>query len=426
MTKLKDIHLKPIDIFLVVSLGITLLFITMNIYYDGILFEKCVLSSSFLFSDYYYHIAGSSDTSIMYSYGDPYSFPPFAYFMYSLLWSLNPYKDSESILHWQNYRDADNSLVVFVIYNMLLIVLLIYCIIQYFDKLNAKYVILLPTALLVSYPFMCTSIQRGNVVILVAILLAFSWLWMDSDNRIKQELALLFIAVSAGFKLYPALIGIVYLKRKEWKKAFRLVLYGIIAVFVPFIFFGGLSGMRSLIHTLTGFASYIDPNKTNTVCGMAKWIGLKLNMSDPYANTFGIMINYMFFAASLLFFFLSKKKWQEALFLSGILVSFLPSNWEYTLVYYVPVLFLFIKENNIDITKNKLSTNIWLTAHSVAFGMIFSVNFIMLYYRYGMLSGIFTITYLLIGANMLAVMRERLSPLPPENDRLFCSSRTSP
>lgn len=128
----KILHLKPIDVFLAVSLGITSMFIILNIFGNGILFEKCMMSSSFLFSDYFYHIAGSSDTSIMYTYGDPYSFPPFAYFMYSLLWSLNPYKDSESILNWQNYRGADNALVVFVVYSMLCMMLLIYSINQFF------------------------------------------------------------------------------------------------------------------------------------------------------------------------------------------------------------------------------------------------------------------------------------------------------
>lgn len=132
MSKIINVRLKPIDVFLIVSLGITSLFIIGNIFTNGLLFEKCVMSSSFLFSDYFYHIAGSSDTSIMYSYGDPYSFPPFAYFMYFFLWSLNPYTDGESILNWQNYRTADNALVVFVIYNMLIMMLLIYCINQYF------------------------------------------------------------------------------------------------------------------------------------------------------------------------------------------------------------------------------------------------------------------------------------------------------
>lgn len=253
---------------------------------------------------------------------------------------------------------------------------------------------------------MCTSVQRGNVVILVALLLALAWLWMDSPNRIKQEMALLFIAAAAGFKLYPALVGVVYLKRKEWKKAFRLILYGVIVIFVPFLFFGGYRGMVGLIHTLTGFASDINADKTNTVCGMAKWLGLKLNMTDSVANTFGMVTGYLFFIISLLFFFFSKKKWQESLFLSGILVSFLPSNWEYTLVYYLPTLFLFMKEYDGDLGRNRLKTNIWLIFHMVSFGMVFSVNFFMLYYRYGLISGIFTVTYIMIGVNMLNVLYE--------------------
>ncbi len=243
----------------------------------------------------------------------------------------------------------------------------------------------------------------------VSLLLALAWLWMDSENRKKQEMALVLIAVAAGFKLYPALIGVVYIKRKEWKKVFRLILYGVIAVFVPFFFFGGIEGLMHLVHTLTGFATYIDAGKTNTVCGMAKWLGLKLNMIDAAADIFGVLIGYLFFVCSIIFFFLCKKKWQEALFLSGILVSFLPSNWEYTLVYYLPVLFLFMKEYDGNLRGNRWKINIWVTFHMVSFGMVFSVDFLMLYYRYGLISGIFTITYVVIGINMLIVLGERIA-----------------
>lgn len=408
MKKIGIRNVKPIDVFLFISLSITVLFIILNIFTKGALFEKCVMSSSFLFSDYFYHIAGSSDTSIMYSYGDPYSFPPFAYFLYSLLWSLNPYKDSESIMNWQSYRDADNALVVFVIYNMVTMILLIYCINQYFESHELKYSILLPLALLISYPLMCTSVQRGNVVLLVAILLALAWLWMDSESKIKKELALLLIAVAAGFKLYPAVVGGAFLKRKEWKKAVRLVVYGVLVIFVPFLFFGGYEGMKSLIHTLNGFATYIDAQKTNTVCGMAKWLGLKLNMSETLAETFSVVINNLFFVVSMVCFFFSKRKWQEALFLSGILVSFLPSNWQYTLVYYIPVLFLFLKEYDGDLKKNGWKTNAWIIGHASAFAMVFSVDFLMIYYRYGLVSGIFTVTYLMIGINMINVLAEKI------------------
>lgn len=409
MDKLKKINLKPIDLFLIVSLGITLLFILFNITTKGMLFKECVMDSPFLFSDYFYHLAGSTDDVNVYSYGPPYAFPPFAYLIYYLLWSFNPYRDSGGITNWQNYRSADNALVVFVIYNMLIMMILVYCVNQYFQERNTiKNEILLPTAILVSYPFMCTSIQRGNIVALVAIMLSLAWLWMSSESKVKQELALVFIAFAAGFKLYPALIGIVYIKRKEWKKAVRLIIYGTIVIFLPFIIFGGYKGAIDLYHTLRGIASYINPNKTNTVCGMVKWLGLKFNMPDSSANILGTIVNYIFLVSSLLFFFMSKRKWQEALFLNGILVSFLPSNWVYTLVYYLSTFFLFMQEYNEDMRSNEWKTNAWIIAHVIGFGMIFSVDFLMVYYKYGLITGIFTITYLLIGMNMINILYERV------------------
>ena len=98
MIKKKLNQLSPFDIFLLVSISISTLFILAAIFTSKY-FDALVMDSSFLFSDYFYHIAGSSDTANMYSYGDPYSFPPFAYLMYSLLWNLTPYKDGESILN---------------------------------------------------------------------------------------------------------------------------------------------------------------------------------------------------------------------------------------------------------------------------------------------------------------------------------------
>lgn len=269
---------------------------------------------------------------------------------------------------------------------------------------GVKYGIFLPAALVMSYPFMCTAVQRGNSVVLAAILLALAWAWVDDENGIKRELALLCIAAAAGIKIYPALAGLVFVKRKEWKKAARLIIYGIVVIVVPFLFFGGYEGMRNLFQNLTGLAVSISPERTNTVCGMAKWLGQKLNMNEQASDLFASAANSLFFVLSLFSFFLSKKRWQEALFLSGILVSFLPSNHEYTIVYYLPALLLFMKDNDGDLRERGKKTGIWQALHAVIFGMIFSVNYFMLYYRYGFLSGIFTITYFLIGVNMLDIL----------------------
>ncbi len=119
-------------------------------------------------------------------------------------------------------------------------------------------------------------------------------------------------------------------------------------------------------------------------------------------------VNYLFLAVSIFCFFLCRRKWQEALFISGVLVSFLPSNWEYTLVYYLPVLFLFLKEYDMPLSGMCRAGKIWTTFHSITFALVFSVNFFMLYYRYGLVSGVFTVTYLVLFVNMVGVLWEWL------------------
>ncbi len=91
-----------------------------------------------------------------------------------------------------------------------------------------------------------------------------------------------------------------------------------------------------------------------------------------------------------------------------MLVSFLPSNWEYTLVYYLPVLFLFLKEYDMPLSGMCRAGKIWTTFHSITFALVFSVNFFMLYYRYGLVSGVFTVTYLVLFVNMVGVLWEWL------------------
>lgn len=408
MVKERIRNIEILDIFLLISLGITFLFVVGNALNGGIFWNKLVMDSTFLFSDFFYHIAGSSDTSIMYSYGDPYSFPPFCYLLYTVLWSLNPYKDSESILNWRNYRDYDNMLVVFVMYNILCIILLLYCIREYMKKNGFKYDVLLPVALVFSYPMMCTSIQRGNVCLLVAILFSFAWLWMDDKSKMKQEIALVLFACCAGFKLYPAIFGIIYVKRKEWKKVGRLIVYGIIAVFAPFFIIGGGEGAKDLYKTLTGFATYIDPDRANTVCGMGKWLGLKLDMTEAVAESFGIGINYVFFVGMILMFFMAKKKWQEALFLTAILVHFIPSNYEYTSSYYLVVLLLFLQENKGKLYEKSRKEKCYLIIHGLLFALLFSTDFLMIYYRYGLISGMFTVMYVMIAVNIVSVFVEKM------------------
>lgn len=127
-------------------------------------------------------------------------------------------------------------------------------------------------------------------------------------------------------------------------------------------------------------------------------------MSEALAENFGIGINYVFFVGMIVMFFLAKKKWQEALFLTAILVHFIPSNYEYTSVYYLLVLVMFLRENEGSLCDKTWKQRIYIAGHAIGFSLLFSADFLMIYYRYGLISGIFTVMYLLIAVNIVNVL----------------------
>lgn len=397
MKLVRKITDNPLNFFLALSIFISVSGFAVNIITHGYVVEKLMMSDSFLFSDYFYHIAGSSDTEGMYSYGDPFSFPAFAYFLYSFLWSLIPYHSENGILYYRDYMLSGNALVIYVVYSMICMTLLVFTITEYFKKLSPKYTLLMPLAILFSYPVMCTSIQRGNSSLPVGIIIALAVLWMNDSSRVKQEAALVLIAVAFGFKMYPAIFGLFYIKNREPKKLFRLALYCCLAFFIPFLFFGGINGIGNLIHTWTSFVSTGDPQKTNTIWGLFKYATLKLHFSEAVAELIGKVGQYIFFVISIICFFMSKKRWQEVLLLIGILVSFLPSNWQYTSVYYLCATFMFLSETEHFSGNSPLLS--WI--NTVGFALVFSMDWLMVFFRYGVTTGIFGVTYIILLANMI-------------------------
>lgn len=393
-------NLSPLDLFLFISLTITGCFFIANWIKDGGVLKQCVLSAYDEFSDYFMHVVACADRKNLYSLSESFCFPPLAYCMYLLLWKMNPLSGND-ILEWRDFKQSDNALFVFVTYNVIIVILFLYCIICYYNSIKAKYVLLLPLAIFFSYPVYCTSIQRGNSVMLVSLMTAFAWLWMDSDSKIKQEIAMVLIAVAAGFKFYPAIIGVVYIK--DYKKLFRLIIYGLIAVFVPFVFFGGIDGARNLINILLNLSATDVMYRYGTVRGMVETISSQnFKMDVDLAYTIGGIAENVFLVISLVSAFYAEKKWQRVLFFSGILASYVSSSWMYTSVYYMPALLMFLKENKQNIKES--IDKAWLILNILCFSLMFSIPFFFIKIFPGQIyEGVFAVSYILLFVNEIYV-----------------------
>lgn len=358
-------------------------------------FSKVVLTEN-NFSDYFAHVAMASDPQNLYKYAPASCFPPLAYCFYYLLWKINPYIQQDR-WEWEAWRAADNNLLILIMLSILLSILLFYLIARFFagSNLTLEIQLMLTILILFSYPFFCTSLQRGNSVGFVAMLLGYAVLFKDSDSKVLRELALIFIAVATGFKVYPACFGLLYLKEKRWREAVRLILYGIFFFFAPFAFFGGIEGLTLFVAQMLEREQRIVM-KWGTIRGVINIFMNHFNVLEELGNSIGVIAEGLFLLVSIIMIFFSRKKWKSLLYLAGIMMLWIPTNWMYTTTYLLPAFLTFLTEKKTN--ENKYLVFFYILMFSVIFGLpgFFANVQISNSLDFGMYGGVYMVVYALL------------------------------
>lgn len=404
---------KYIDCFLAVSVINTVFFFCVNYIKKGVYAKQVFLSWQNQFSDYFWQISLMVDRQNVYNTGAP--FPPFAYLMYYFLWMLNPIRELDFI-DWEGFKNFENNLTFFLLYNVVQIILLVYVIRKVLDFETEEKRMFFSISICLSYPILATSLQRGNSVFLTTIILIMAWHLIDKSESLKKELGLFLISIAAGIKMYPALCGIYFIKKREKRTTIRLLLYGLLIFLIPFIFFGGTDALKKLIENYIHRMGTSEPHLC-TFKGLAyfifnQYLGAKDETALLYA---GIFSNLMLFLL-LFFFFITKLKWKEILFLAGIFSAYIPTGWMYTSVYMLIPLLFFLKSHNGYIDKQFINI-----IYCVLFGIIFSICQPLLYNPiYGIHGGVFlAITLLLIIAMAESFYKELWPRFSKDPSSLF-------
>ena len=89
-----------------------------------------------------------------------------------------------------------------------------------------------------SLPF-SSAVSSGNPMILAVALTTVYLFNYNSENSRDREVALICLGIAAGLKMYPCIFGLLTLYRGNLKETLRLVIYGLVFVFLPFLFFKG-------------------------------------------------------------------------------------------------------------------------------------------------------------------------------------------
>ena len=329
--------LSPISlVYLLFSVGTAAMLLSL-VLSRGEFLEKIVYDFSY-FVDFYDHIRRFYlNLGMVYEEGMHASFPPLAYMLYYLV-SCVLYK--ENIGNPDGLNQSASGMLVFCMLLVMFTAAFLY-VFLYFCRLKKQGMKeWLAFMLLISYPFWL-AIERGNMLLLVLLVMLLAMAWMNSEKGWQREAALILFAIAAGLKLYPAIFGVLYLAEKRYKEAGRLILYGLFFFFAPFVFFHGMEGFRAFYRNISAVGSGATGV---TIVGLTGRIAEKLGMGLAQGHAVGRGLSYLYFVIVLLFCFWVKRSWKTILLLTSLMIVFVAASGTYCLIYAVIPFVCFLNE----------------------------------------------------------------------------------
>lgn len=320
-------------------------------------------------TDFSRHVFFASDLNTVYETGETLAcFPPLAYILFHLVYRMVPTPPGG--YDWLSYVSSPYISIMYIML-LLLTVLAFAGLILKITGRSPGECMLCCGLLVCSLPFFMGAIERGNPVFLTLVIILAGLCLKDSPSAAGRECALLLLACAVNFKLYPAVLGLIYLKEKRWKEALRFVVYSVLLFFVPFIWTGGLSGLKAYFNNLSGLSSMTATEYSSFMHITFSILGrLGAGMGTAYAA--GRIAGHICLIILLILAWITRVKWKELLFLSLIMSYYLPGNYRYTAVFMAIPLLFYMRDGNRDCGRED-GRAVMELLYMYLFGLLFTV-----------------------------------------------------
>ena len=227
---------------------------------------------------------------------------------------------------------------------------------------NEKWLFILLTVF--SAP-MLFEIERANTIIYALVFILGFLAFKDSKNPWLREISLIFLTCAAGVKVYPALFGLLLIRERRWLDALKTVLYGIIIMFVPFVFFGGFSIIPKLFATLNagnGIAFSTGVGFKVDLINVFRMIGLAFHFKDSVVISLAGKSSYFLILLAIPAILSIRKTWKAVTILCCMIIVTPAFNYYYALIYIIPAVLLFLDEEK---------TNKWDYLYAAIFSLMY-------------------------------------------------------
>lgn len=354
------------SLYLVLSLALVFLMIFAFLISKGQSIKYLVwhIDSPGIFPDFFETVRDASVTN-PYNHGAVY--PALVYLLLSLLSGRNEGKWGE----WWNVSLSYQGIVL-----GLVLIIFSWTFFSYFASeklnLNRKQTLAFSIIYLLS-PGFVYGMERGNLVVLVNIFVLLFVLNYSSTNQLKKELALISLAIAAGFKIYPALLGLLLLNERDWKGAIRCIIYGVCAFFLPFIIRYGVDQIPHFIQNIFQQTQKIGNDVGGwgygfkiSISSVANAVLEYLHFEGSIRVTLSRMANVFLVVVAFTAYLCSNKKWQKCFSVISIMTLLPGFSWMFTAVYFFVAIVLFLSEETI-ITKTNGMYVVFMSLLSVGF-----------------------------------------------------------
>ncbi len=199
------------------------------------------------------------------------------------------------------------------------------------EKYNVSKLILVP--LLLS-GFFIRAVERGNLIIISASCTMVFLAFYDDGNKFLRQLAVVMLALTAVLKVWPAMFGLLYIRKKMYREFFSAVLISILLGLLPFLFFEhGFENIPRILKNLAAnsiaygsVTRSIEPlfSMNHYIYHFLKVLGINTTVSYYIAAGGGMLVKILAVCALILSVFMKSE--YMALTLSALGIIFLPAN----------------------------------------------------------------------------------------------------
>lgn len=191
--------------------------------------------------------------------------------------------------------------------------------------------------------------ERGNIVFLsVALIMLFVDMY-DSDKKYERVIAIIALGLSASIKIYPALFGLLLVRKRMWKEAVLAVIVGLILMFAPFIVFDEdnrsitlwISNIINCSNHFQNVGLGFKLNLSNMIHIVEAYLGVNISKVSDFIRMLVLLTN-----CAIVVIDTKMEEWKASALLSLVIILVPGFSWTYTmLLIFIPVI-LFLEESN--------------------------------------------------------------------------------